>query len=177
MSFDSLSIPPVNWPLFFFTSSIICLRAYIPLVCAWIFKKFSSSPTLIDELNIELKRLTSELKTISQQDEFAAYTRKERQRNALLERLKMEQNSIKTREKNFSSNVRMTLNITFILMMIFLTMIVPQHQSRPLFYFAFFRFPLIIWILALNTFVSATIDMCLRYRTNKETRDKLIQQR
>ncbi|CAF1024441.1 unnamed protein product [Rotaria sordida] len=172
MSLDTLSIPPVNWSLFLFSSLIICLRASASLICSWILNKFYSPSTTIDALNDDLKRITQELKTLSQQDEFAAYTRKERQRTALIERLKNERNNIEIQQKSILNYIRMILNIGTILIMIILTLKSRQHDSIPLFNFAFYRFPLIIWIMALNTFVSTVTDIYLRYQTNKKSTTK-----
>ncbi|CAF1217771.1 unnamed protein product [Rotaria sp. Silwood1] len=166
MSLDTLSIPPVNWPLFLFTSLIICLRASTPLICTWFSKKFYSPSTKIDEITHELKCVTAELRTLSQQDQFAAYTRKERLRNSLVERLKDVRNSSEAQQKNLSNSIRMILNIGTVLIMIILTIKSRGQDAIPLFNFAFFQFPLIIWVMALNTFVSTLVNIYLRYRTN-----------
>jgi len=150
---------------------IISLRVYAPSICLWILNKFYSPSAVIDGLTDELKRVTDELKTISQQDEFAAYSRKERQRNTLVQRLKDERNNIETKQKNLLTYVRLILNIGTVLIVIFLTITGRGHQSIPLFNFPFFRFPLIIWIMALNTFVTTLTDIYLRFRTNKKSTD------
>jgi hypothetical protein len=162
-------MPLVNWPLFVLTSLIIGLRAYVPSICSWILNKYYSPSIIIDGIIGDLKRVTDELKTISQQDEFALYARKERQRNTLIQRLKDERNNIETKEKNVLTYIRLILNIGTVLIMIFLTITGRKHQSIPLFNFPFFHFPLIIWIMALNTFVTTLNDIYLRFRTNKKS--------
>jgi hypothetical protein len=169
MSLNELSTPLVNWPLFLLTSLIISLRAYAPSICLWILNRFYSPSTIIDGLTAELKCVTDELKRISQQDEFAFYARKERQRNTLVQRLKDERNNIETKQTNLITYIRLILNIATVLIMILLTITGRRHQSIPLFQFPFFRFPFIIWIMALNTFVTTLADIYFRSRTNKKS--------
>jgi len=171
MSLNELSLPLVNWPLFIFTSLIIVLRAHASSICLWILNRYYSPSIIIDEITDELKNVTNELKNISQQDEFAAYTRKERQRNLLVQRLKDERNKVETKQKNLLTSIRIILNIGTILIMILLTIIGRRHQLIPLFNFPFFHFPLIIWLMALNTFVTTLPHIYLRYRTNKKSTD------
>ncbi len=167
----------VNWPLFLLTSLIICLRSYAPSICLWILNRFYSPSTTIDALTNEVKRITYELGTLSPQDEFAAYTRKERQRNGLVQRLKDERNGIETKQKTVSTYIRMILNIGTILIMFLLTITGRRHESIPLFYFPFFRFPLIIWMMALNTVVTTLPDIYVRYRTNKTSTEESLQEK
>ncbi|CAF1351560.1 unnamed protein product [Adineta ricciae] len=162
MSTDS----PVNWPLFLFTSLVICLRSFAAPLCVWFLNKYYSPSSVIDKLTAELKVITNELGQISQQDQFAAYTRKERQRNALVQRLKDERNVIELKQKNFVTYIRMVLNIGTVLMMIILTVTGYRHETVPLFNYPFFRFPLILWILTLNTFVTSLVDIYKRHQTN-----------
>jgi len=171
MSLEDLSSPLINWPLFLFTSLVVILRTYIPSICLWIFNNFQSSSVIIDEITDELKRVTNELKTISQQDEFAAYVRKERQRNTLIQRLKDVKNDIEIKQNTLLTYIRLILNIGTVLMMIILTIIGRRPQSISLFHFSFFHFPLIIWITALNTFLTTLNDIYLRYRINKKSID------
>jgi len=171
MSLKELSLPLVNWPLFILTSLIISLRTYLPSLCLWIFNRFNPPSKIIDGLTDELKSITDELKTISQQDEFAIYARKERQRNALVQRLKDERSGIETKQNNFLTYIHLILNIGTVLMMIFLTITGRRHQSIPLFNLPFFRFPLIIWLMAFHTFVTTLAGIYLRYRTNKKNTD------
>ncbi|CAF2945945.1 unnamed protein product [Rotaria sp. Silwood2] len=172
MSLDTLSIAPVNWPLFLFTSLIICFRASAPLVCSWISNIFYSPSTTIDALADELKCITGELKILSQQDEFATYARKERRRNALIDHIKNERNNIEAKQKNLLNSIRIILNIGTVLIMIILTIKNRRNDAIPLFNFPFFRFPIIIWIMALNTFISTLTNIYLRYRTNKKSTEK-----
>jgi hypothetical protein len=171
MSIDTLSTSSVNWPLFLFTSLVICLRTYAPSICLWFLNKYYSPSTSIDAFNDELKRLKRELGTISQQDEFAAYVRKERQCNSLAQRLKDERNNIETKQKTLLTYIRLILNVGTVLIMIFLTITGRRHESIPLFNFPFFRFPLIIWIMALHTFITTLFDIFVRYQTNKKSTD------
>jgi len=171
MSLEDLSSPLINWPLFLFISLIIILRTYVPSICLWILNNYNSSSVIIDGITDELKCVTNELKTISQQDEFAAYARKERQRNALIQRLKDERNDIEIKQKKILTYIRLILNIGTVLMMILLTITGRRSQSISLFNFSFFHFPLIIWIMALNTFITTLNDIYLRYRTNKKSID------
>ncbi|CAF4427647.1 unnamed protein product [Rotaria socialis] len=172
MSLDTLLIPAVNWSLFLLTSLVICLRTYAPLICIWILNQFYSPSMTIDALTNELKNVTCELKTISPQDEFAAYSRKERQRNSLVERLKTERNNIETKQKTLLTYIRTILNIGTVFIMIFLTIQTRRTDRTFLFYFPFFRFPLVIWIMALNTFVNTVTKIYLRYLTNKKSTEK-----
>ncbi|CAF1533023.1 unnamed protein product [Rotaria magnacalcarata] len=172
MSLDTLLIPAVNWSLFLLTSLVICLRTYAPLICIWILNQFYSPSIAIDALTNELKNVTCELKTISPQDEFAAYSRKERQRNSLVERLKTERNNIETKQKTLLTYIRTILNIGTVFIMIFLTIQTRRTDKTFLFNFPFFRFPLVIWIMALNTFVNTVTKIYLRYRTNKKSAEK-----
>jgi hypothetical protein len=133
--------------------------------------RFYSSSGIIDRLTDELKHVQDELKTISQQDEFAIYTRKERQRNAVIQRLKDERNEIEIKQKNFLTYIRLILNIGTVLIMIYLTITGRKHESIPLFNFPFFRFPLIVWIMALHTFLTTLAGIYLRYQTNKKRTD------
>ncbi|CAF4367248.1 unnamed protein product [Adineta steineri] len=157
----------VNWPLFIFTSLIICLRSYAPAVCLWILNKFYSPSSTTDTLTEELKCITKELATISQQDEFATYCRKERRRNTLIQQLNDQKSTIETKQNTLLIYIRLLLNGATVLMMIFLTITGRRHESIPLFNFPFFRFPLIIWIMALNTFVTTITDIYVRHQTNK----------
>jgi hypothetical protein len=171
MSLNELTLPLVNWPLFIFTSLIIVLRVYAPSICLWILNKYYSPSIVIDGITKELKSVTDELKTISQQDEFALYARKERQRNLLVQRLKDERNSIETKQNVLLTYIRLILNIGTVLIVILLTITGRGHQAIPLFNFPFFRFSLIIWIMALNTFITILPDIYLRYRTVKKSID------
>jgi hypothetical protein len=168
MSLDTLSIPSVNWPLFLVTSLVICLRSYAPSICLWILNKLKSPSSTTDALTVDLKRVTRELEGICQQDEFAAYVRKERQRNTLVQRLKDERTGIETKQKQLLTYIRLILNIATVFMMIVLTFTGRRHSSIPLFNFPFFRFPLVIWIMALNTFITTFADIYLRFGTNEE---------
>ena len=168
MSLDTISTPLINWPLFLFTTLLICLRTYAPSICIWILNKYNPLSATIDGLIDELKCVKRELGSISQQDEFAAYARKERQFNSLTQRLKDERNKIETKQKSLLTYVRLTLNIGTVLIMIFLTITGRRHESIPLFNFPFFRFPLIIWLAALHTFITTLSDIYIRYRTNKK---------
>lgn len=171
MTLEELSLPLVNWPLFLLTSLVITLRIYAPMICLWFVNKFHSPSTVIDQLTSELKTIVEELKTISQQDEFASYARKERRRNAIVQRLKDERNAIETKQKTLLSSIRLILNIAAILFMIFLTITGQRHRSVPLFNFPFFRFPFIIWIIALNTFLTNIAQIFSRFSLNKKPTD------
>lgn len=171
MTLEELSLPLVNWPLFLLTSFVITLRIYAPILCLWFVNKFYSPSTMIDELTNELKTIVEELKTISQQDEFASYARKERRRNAIVQRLKDERNTIETKQKSLLFSIRLILNVAAILFMIFLTITGQRHGSIPLFNFPFFRFPFVIWLIALNTFISNIAQIFSRFRANKKTAD------
>ena len=164
-----ISIPAVNWPLFVFTSLVICLRAFAPSLCLWLLNRVESPSKSIDNLAGELKSVLKELERISQQDEFAAYTRKERQRNTLVQRLKDERSGLENKQKTLLTYIRLSLNLGTILMTILLTLTGRRHQSMPLFHFPFFHFPLIVWVAALNTFVTTLSDIIQRYQTNKNT--------
>lgn len=172
MSLDSLSITTINWPLFMLTSLIICLRVYIPSISIWFLNKFYSPSRSIDELTNELKTVTNELNILSPQDEFAAYSRKERKRNALRERLKDERKNVETRQKNLINIIRLIFNIGTVFIMIFLTIKGRRHDSKPLFNFPFFQCPLIVWVMALNAFFNTLTNMFLRYQTNKKSSEK-----
>lgn len=171
MTLEEFALPLVNWPLFLLTSLIITLRIYAPMICLWFVNQFYSPSVVIDELTKELKTVVDELKSISQQDEFAAYCRKERRRNAIVQRLKDERTTIEGKQKTLLSSIRLILNIATVFFMIFLTITGRRHQSVPLFNFPFFRFPLIIWIIALNTFLTNTAQILSRFRTNKKSTD------
>lgn len=171
MTLEELILPLVNWPLFLLTSLVITLRIYAPMICLWIGNKYYSPSIVIDQLNTELKTIVNELNSISQQDEFAIYSRKERRRNAIVQRLKDERNTIETKQKSLLSSIRLILNIATVFFMIFLTITGQRHQSIPLFNFPFFRFPLIIWIIALNTFLTNIAHILSRFLTNKKPTD------
>ncbi|UJR38438.1 hypothetical protein I4U23_031106 [Adineta vaga] len=158
----------INWPLFLCTSLVICLRSFAAPLCLWFLNKFYSPSVTIDKLTEELKCVTNELGKISQQDEFAAYVRKERQRNALVQRLKDERNDFESKQNNLLTSIRMLLNIGTVVMMIILTVTGRRHESMPLFNYPFFRFPLILWIMSLNTFITSLTDIYKRYQTDKK---------
>lgn len=169
MTLNELLLPAVNWSLFSLTSFIIIFRLYISSICSWILNKYYSSNQLINQLTNELKILTDELNTISQQDQFALYTRKDRQKNSIIERIKNEKTNIDMKEKNLLTYIKLIFNIIIVFIMILLTITGQRHQTIPLFNFPFFRFPLVLWILTLNTFITTIHQIYLRYKTNKKT--------
>jgi ElaB/YqjD/DUF883 family membrane-anchored ribosome-binding protein len=171
MTLKDSSLPLVNWPLFTFISLIIILRAYLPSICLWFINRFYSSSKIIDQLTNELKRVQNELKTISQQDEFAAYARKERERSKLVQQLKDQRNEIETKQKNIVTYIQLILNIGTVVIMIYFTITGRRHESIPLFNFPFFRFPLIVWIMALHTFITNIVSIYSRYQTSKKSTD------
>lgn len=166
MTLNELLLPSVNWPLFLLTSLIIIFRLYVSSVCSWILNRYYSPTISINEMTKELKTLTDEIKTISQQDQFALYARKERQRNTLVQRLKDEKTNIETKQNVVLTYVRLIFNIGTVLIMIFLTITGRRNQSLPLFNFPFYRFPLILWLMALNTFLTTIDQIYSRYKTN-----------
>jgi hypothetical protein len=161
------SVDFINWSAFLVTSSIICLRFYLPSVCLAMAERLFPSST-VDALTNELKQVTRQLAEISPQDQFAAYTRKERQRHALIQRVKDEEKTIETRQKRISTRIRLTINVISVLVVILLGFNGVSIRSLPLFNFPFFRFPLIIWIFALNTFLSVLTNIVRRYQMTPE---------
>lgn len=168
MSVDQFPFPAVNWPLFLLTSFILSIRSSIPSLCLWFINKYYSPSLVIEQLTRELKEVNEELKGISPQDEFAAYTRKERQRNKLVERLKTEKSTIETKQKTLSTSIRLILNILTVLILIYLTFTGQRHQTIPLFNLPFFRFPFLLWIMAFNTFLTTLTDIYSRYQNRTD---------
>lgn len=157
----------INWPLFIITSCLILIRRFGPLICIYFRNKIFSQSTMIEQITSELKEVNEQMKNIPQQDEFAAYTRKERQRNTLLQRLKDEKSNIELKQKTFSTSIQMILNAFAIILVIYLTVFGQKYRQIPIFYFPFFRFPFLLWILALNTFITTITDIYSRFQINK----------
>lgn len=161
----------VNWPLFIVTSFVIIARRFGPSICIYFRNKILSQTTNVEQLTKELREVNEQIKTISQQDEFAAYARKERQRNALSQRLKDEKSNIELKQKTFSMMIQIILNVFAVILMIYLTFTGQKHGQIPLFNFPFFRFPFLLWIMAFNTFITAITDIYSRFQTNKNKTD------
>ena len=171
MLWSTLSASSNNWPLFLLSSLIVCVRAYIPSICLWILRRFEGPSKTIDSLTHELKQVTRELAGLSRQEEFASYTRKERQRNALIQRLKDERTLVETKHSQSLIRLRVVLNIGIVVLLILMTFTGRQDDTRPILHFSFCRFPTIMWIVALNTFVSHLADILVRYRTKIENKN------
>ncbi|CAF1227250.1 unnamed protein product [Didymodactylos carnosus] len=130
-SFTSQSSSPytatyVNWSLLIFSTFIICIRYFLPSFCMLLItvidknkKRLSNTTTGGDNyhsLTQELTRITQDLKQLSQVDQFALYSKKERQRNAVLERLKSLKKEQQTYEKHFQTKLRMGVRVVTVLM-------------------------------------------------------------
>lgn len=138
------------------SSFLVCLRMSVP----WLCQRFLSSSSRLDDLTKDLKDVTRELTKISPQDQFAAYARKDRERLALVQRLKDERQSLETREGQLISRIRWFVNLVTILIFGWIgrqTLIV-------------FNLPLIVWLAALNTFLSSMKDLLQRWQQNKISR-------
>ena len=139
------------------SSCLVCLRMSIPWLCQWLL---CSSSKPIDALTTELKSVTRELASISQQDQFATYARKDRQRQALIQRVKDERQALENKESQVISRIRWVVNLLTILLFGWI-------GRQPI----LFNFPLIIWLAALNTFLSSSADLLRRFRENKTSQD------
>ena len=167
MSLNTLS-STVNWPLLFLTTLIIFLRFYLPILYSWISERFCSSSSKIGQLIKDLKQITEELENLSPQDQFAAYTRKERQKNGLIQSLKDERNNLESRHKANLVKIRFLMNILTVLAMIYLWITDHGHRSHPLFKFPFFHFPLVLWFFSLNTFLNTMSNIYQRSQITKQ---------
>lgn len=169
MSSDILSAA-VNWPAFALTTGIIILRTYLPCIYLWIVERFHSASLNICRLVDEIKSLTNELESISPQHEFSAYTKKKRQKDALLEKLKEEKSRVESNQKKSLLIIRVISNILAFVSVIYLSRNNGSYRMIPVFQFDFSHFPLIIWIFALNTFLSTLTNIFKRHQMFKQNK-------
>lgn len=169
MSLNTLS-NFVNWPLFIFSTLIICLRCYAPNICRWILEKYKPTSSSIKQMKDEMNEIVRELETISQQDQFALYSKKERKYKELKQRLKDERTEYETKQTEMISRVRLIVNLFALVLMIYLAVTGQRHNAVPLFSYPFFSFPFVLWILALNACLSTLTDVYQRYRTKTDNK-------